>query len=65
MNIDKRTKNSEDDYGFRRNPDYRRQDTIDIIYDRIQNTNWNKESDYYNSVRVNGVNTTRTLKFKK
>ena len=65
MNIDKRTKNSEDDYSFRRNPDYRRQDTIDIIYDRIQNTNWNKESDYYNSVRVNGVNTTRTLKFKK
>ena len=60
-----KNKNNQADYSWRVNPDFERQETIDFIHDSLKNINWNKESDYYNSVRINGVNTTRTLKFKK
>ena len=54
-----------DSYTKKLDTNYDRQDTIDKTYDRIHKTNWSSESDYYNTVRVNGKNTTRTLKFKK
>ena len=62
MKINKSLKASQDDYSYRIDPDYRRQDTSDEIYDRIKNTNWSRESEYHNTYRVNGNNTTKTLR---
>ena len=51
-----------EDYSIKTDPDFRRAKDTDIIYDKIHNTDWNKESNYHNSVRINGKNTTRTLR---
>ena len=52
-------------YEDRSSGSFRRFEDTDKILNKIHKTNWSSESDYYNTVRVNGKNTTRTLKFKK
>ena len=65
MKLNKSLKANQDDYSYKIDPDYRRQDTSDEIYDKIKHTNWSSESLYHNTYRINGKNITRTLKFKK
>ncbi len=50
-------------YEARKNPDHRRQEDSDLIDDYINNTNWENESNYFNSVRINKRNMrSRTIK---
>ena len=44
----KKNEANTEDYGLRNDPDFLRQVDSDHIYDKINNTNWKKESDYYN-----------------
>ena len=58
------------DYGARTNGDYRRQLDKNIIYDNIENTNWKKESDYYNhgtsdTIETSGFNYAKSKAMRK
>ena len=57
--------NQDNIVGFeaRSQPDYRRQLDQDKSYDNLNKLDWDKESYYHNSVRVNGKNNIgRTIK---
>ena len=60
----KENKKNLDEYSHKVSPDYDRSNTINKIHDHIKNTNWSRESEYHNTYRINGKNTTRTLKLK-
>lgn len=47
--MEKFNKDNLADYNIRTDEDFRRQRDLDIIWDRINNTDWKKESDYFNS----------------
>ena len=52
-----------DDYSPRSSGSFRRSLDIDLTSDLITNTNWEKESNYFNSVRINKRNMrSRTIK---
>ena len=61
----KENKKNLDSYSDKINPEYERTDTANKIFDKVKNTNWSRESEYHNTVRINGKNTTRTLKLNK
>ena len=44
-----RSTNEADSYSFLADPDYKRQETVNKIYDDLQSVDWNKESDYHNT----------------
>ena len=51
------------DFGWKTNPNFRRQKDQDKIQDYLEKTDWKQESLYHNSVRVNGKNNIgRTIK---
>ena len=52
-------------YEDRSSGNFRRFEDTDKILNKIHKTNWSSESNYHNTYRINGKNTTRTLKFKK
>ena len=47
--------NNVDDFSFRTEEGYRKSKDTDIIFDRLKNTNWKSESDYYNYNRHEGL----------
>ena len=52
-----------EDYSSKTTGEFRRQLDKDHTYDTVINVDWKKESDYYNSYRVNGkYNKGRTIK---
>ena len=54
------------DYGWRTDPEFERQKDLDKIFDELNNTNWEKESDYHNTVYLGKgkYNKGRTLRMK-
>ena len=62
MNTKNKNRSNQHDYSVRIDPNYQRQETIDEIFDKIEKTDWSKESLYHNTYRINGKNTTRTIK---
>ena len=50
------------DFSWRTDGENRRQKDKDIIYENMSKTDWSKESLYHNTYRINGKNTTRTIK---
>ena len=57
------TFNSENiaDFGYKTDESFRRVKDSNIIFDKIEGTNWNKESNYHNSY---SMNIGRTIKMK-
>ena len=54
---------NQDGYSATSNPDYKRRETVDFIYQDMNDRDWELESKYYNSYRVNRENIKcRTLK---
>ena len=54
------------DFGYKTDENFRRYKDSNLIYDKLENTDWNFESDYYNAYYVNGKwNKGRTIKLKK
>ena len=61
--IDKLNDTNSNDFTTKTDGEYRRQLDKDITFDNIEKTDWDKESYYHNSVRVNGKNNIgRTIK---
>ena len=54
------------DFSSKTDGEFRRQLDKDYTYNMIENIDWNKESNYHNSYRVNGkYNLGRTITLKK
>ena len=58
------------DYATKTNGNYRRQIDKDITRDKIENTNWKKESDYYNhgtsdTIETSGFNYAKSKAMRK
>ena len=54
------------DFGWKTDSEFRRSHDSDKIHDMLNNTDWDKESNYHNSYQVNGKeNKGRTIKLKK
>ena len=64
--IEQLNDSNQDDYSLKSSSEYRRQVDKDLTYANLNNTDWQKESDYHNSYYVNGTwNKGRTIKLKK